>query len=151
MSILLSLHLLSAIVWVGGMFFAYICLRPVAAHLLEPPVRLPLWSQVFKRFFKWVWLSIALLIVSGHGMIAIFGGFSHIGTHIHIMLASGYLMMALFGHLFFNPYRKLNIAIDEERWPEAAIQLDKIRKIVGINLMLGIFTAVIATAGKFML
>lgn len=151
MSILLALHLLSAITWVGGMFFAYVCLRPAAAELLDPPLRLPLWAQVFKRFFKWVWLSIALLIISGHGMIGLFGGFSNIGAHIHIMLASGYLMMALFGHLFFNPYRKLNAAVSEERWPDAAIQLNKIRMIVGINLILGIFTAVIASAGKFIL
>jgi uncharacterized membrane protein len=74
MSIALSLHLLSAVVWVGGMFFAYVCLRPVAAQLLDPPVRLTLWSRVFTKFFNFVWLSIILLIITGHAMISLSGG-----------------------------------------------------------------------------
>ena len=150
MPVFLSLHILAAIIWVGGMFFAYLCLRPVAAKLLEAPVRLQLWTQVFARFFKWVWVAIAILIVSGHGMIAMLGGFSNIGAHIHIMLATGYLMMALFGHLYFNPFRKFKAAVAEESWPEAGIQLNKIRLIVAINLVLGLITATVAAAGKFL-
>ena len=46
MAIAIALHLLAAVIWVGGMFFAYMALRPAAASLLEPPLRLPLWSQV---------------------------------------------------------------------------------------------------------
>jgi Predicted integral membrane protein len=42
-----SLHVLSATIWVGGMFFAYVILRPVAATQFEPAQRLTLWSQVF--------------------------------------------------------------------------------------------------------
>ena len=42
MSVTITLHLLSAVIWVGGMFFAYMVLRPAAATLLEPPQRLPL-------------------------------------------------------------------------------------------------------------
>ena len=37
MAIAIPLHLLAAVIWVGGMFFAYMALRPVAASLLEPP------------------------------------------------------------------------------------------------------------------
>ena len=47
----LAIHLLLALLWVGGMFFAYLVLRPVAATELEPPQRLPLWRGVFSRFF----------------------------------------------------------------------------------------------------
>lgn len=150
MSAFLALHILSAIIWVGGMFFAYQCLRPVAAQILEPPLRLQLWSGVFSIFFKWVWVSIAVLVISGHGMIALLGGFSNIGMHIHMMLGTGYLMMAIFGHLYFNPFRKLKNAIAQESWPEAAEQLNKIRLIVAVNLTLGLITATIATAGKYL-
>lgn len=150
MSAFLALHILSAIIWVGGMFFAYQCLRPVAAQILEPPLRLQLWSGVFSIFFKWVWISIAVLVISGHGMIALLGGFSNIGMHIHMMLGTGYLMMAIFGHLYFNPFRKLKAAIAKESWPEAAEQLNKIRLIVAVNLTLGLITATIATAGKYL-
>ena len=56
-----SLHILAAIVWIGGMFFAVLVLRP-SAFPLEPPDRLALWRRVFQRFFSWVWLSLALLL-----------------------------------------------------------------------------------------
>ena len=35
MNLTLLLHVLSIVVWVGGMFFAYMALRPVAASVLE--------------------------------------------------------------------------------------------------------------------
>ncbi|WP_286236961.1 CopD family protein [Neptuniibacter halophilus] len=149
MSIALPLHLLAAIIWVGGMFFAYVCLRPVAAELLEAPQRLQLWCGVFRRFFTWVGIAILTLIISGHGMIALFGGFAQIGIHVHIMLATGYLMMLIFGHLYFSPFKKLKRAVAAQEWPAAGKQLNTIRKIVGINLGLGLFTAVVATGGKF--
>ena len=59
------LHILGFTVWVGGMFFAYMALRPVAALQLEPAQRLPLWAGVFARFFPWVWLTVALILASG--------------------------------------------------------------------------------------
>ena len=63
------LHLLSAVVWVGGMFFAYMFLRPVAASQLEPPVRLQLWVGVFNKFFPFVWLALLFLPLTGYLMI----------------------------------------------------------------------------------
>ena len=71
----LTLHLLSAVIWVGGMFAAYMCLRP-AAGPLEPPQRLALWRGFFQKFFPWVWVSALLLLVTGYWMlVAHFGGF----------------------------------------------------------------------------
>ena len=52
MPLLIALHLLAAVIWVGGMFFAYMVLRP-SAGLLEPAARLPLWQRVFGHFFPW--------------------------------------------------------------------------------------------------
>ncbi len=63
LSLVLALHVLSAVLWVGGMFFAYLCLRP-AAGALEPQHRLRLWAAVFERFFPWVWLSILILLTA---------------------------------------------------------------------------------------
>ena len=40
----LFFHVAGIVIWVGGMFFAWMCLRPVAATQLEPPVRLMLWA-----------------------------------------------------------------------------------------------------------
>lgn len=149
MSIALSLHLLAAVLWVGGMFFAYVCLRPVAASILEPPIRLSLWGATFKRFFVWVWGSVITLLGSGHAMIALYGGFGAVGMHVHLMLGIGYLMFLLFAHLYFAPFKRFKVFVDEKNWPDAAIQLNTIRKIVAINLTLGLITVVVASGGRY--
>ena len=100
----LFLHVLGVVVWVGGMFFAYMALRPAAASLLEPPQRLTLWSGVFGKFFPWVWISVGLILLSGLHMLMAFGG-SAAPHYAWTMLALGVLMMLIFGHVFFSPYK----------------------------------------------
>ena len=151
MSVALSLHLLSSVIWVGGMFFAYVCLRPVATQLLDPPVKLTLWSRVFAQFFVFVWLSILILIVTGHGMIAIYGGMAAIGKHVHIMLGLGYVMFLLFGHLFFASFKRLKLAVEISDWEDAANRLNTMRRLIGINLSLGITTVIVASGGRYFL
>jgi uncharacterized membrane protein len=73
MTILVTLHVLAAVVWVGGMFFADMVLRQSVGPL-EPAVRLALWHGIFRRFFPWVWASIVLLLVSGYGMMFLYFG-----------------------------------------------------------------------------
>src|SRR5512139_2957914 len=102
MSFAIVLHLLSAVIWVGGMFFAHQVLRPVAAELLEPPLRQPLWVGVFTRFFPVVWGAILLIPITGYWMMfAVFGGFGAVGLYVHIMHALGLLMIALFLYVYF--------------------------------------------------
>jgi len=43
MAYAVTLHILGAVIWVGGMFFAYMALRPAIVETLEPPFRLKLW------------------------------------------------------------------------------------------------------------
>lgn len=150
MPLLIALHLLSAVIWVGGMFFAYMALRPVAATLLEPPQRLPLWSQTFAKFFPWVWLAIVLLIVTGYGMIfAVFGGMAQAGLHVHLMQGIGWIMMLLYMHVYFAPYARLKRAVTVGDFPTAGAQLGQIRRTIGINLLLGLVVIAIASAGRY--
>ena len=67
-TVALILHTIAAVVWVGGMFFALLALRPATAPL-EPSPRLELWSRVLGRFFAWVIAAIVLLLACGYGMI----------------------------------------------------------------------------------
>jgi uncharacterized membrane protein len=151
MPVLIALHLLAAVIWVGGMFFAYMALRPAAASLLEPPLRLPLWSQTFKRFFLWVWIAVALLPITGYVMVfGFFGGMSGLGLHIHVMQGLGWIMIALYLHVYFAPYRRMNQAIAAQDWKEAGRRLGQIRKIVATNLTLGILVVVIASSGRYL-
>ncbi|WP_353572362.1 CopD family protein [Candidatus Albibeggiatoa sp. nov. BB20] len=148
--LLVSLHVLAVVIWIGGMFFAHNMLRP-AAMSLEPPQRLLLWRQVFKRFFAWVWIAIIVLLITGIGLIVLFGGMGHVRWPVHLMLTTGLLMIGLFSYLFFAPYRQFRQAINIQNYPAAAEQLARIRFIVTTNLALGLITTLIATAGKYII
>ena len=151
MFIAIPLHILATVIWVGGMFFAYMALRPVAASLLEPPLRLPLWSQVFARFFPWVWAAVIILPATGLWIVfSVFGGFGHVAPYIHIMAAIGILMILLFIHVFFGPYRRMKQALVANDIPEAGRRLGQIRMIIGFNLTLGLIVTVVASAGRFL-
>jgi uncharacterized membrane protein len=149
MTLGLIVHALAAVIWVGGMFFAYMVLRR-ALGTLDPPVRPQLWGQVFGRFFPWVWASIVALLVSGYGMVFFgLGGFGDAGVDVHVMQATGLLMMALFLHLYFAPWRRLQRALAQRDGETAARQLDQIRRIVAINLVLGLLTVAIGASGRY--
>ena len=146
----ITLHLLAAVIWVGGMFFAYMSLRPVAATLFEPPVRLTMWCHVFSRFFPWVWISVVALLATGFWIIKIFGGMGAVGIHIHIMLLLGIIMILIFMHLFFSPYKKLKRAVTSEDWQAASAALNTIRHLIAINLSFGLIVVVIASGGRYL-
>ena len=149
MAVAVSLHILAAIAWVGGMFFAILVLRP-AAGPLEPPERLALWRRVFARFFPWVWISLVLLLGTGNWMIfAGFGGFADLQLHIHLMHGIGWLMALLYLHLWFAPYKRFKAALDSGEAPVAAAKLNQIRWIVTANLALGLINAVIGASGRY--
>lgn len=146
---LIALHLLAAVVWVGGMFFAHMALRP-SVEMLPPPQRLPLLVETLRRFFAWVWVAIVVLLASGYTMIlTVFGGFADLGVHINLMQAIGWVMMALFAHVWFAPFRRLRAAVAAEDWPTGGAQMGQIRLIVGINLVLGLIQIVVAGGGRY--
>ena len=152
MSIALFLHILAAVVWVGGMFFAHVVLRPVAAGQLEPPVRLTLWVGVFKRFFPLVFAAIATLLVTGYWMVlSFYGGFDVVGLHVHIMVWTGYVMILIFFHVFFAPFKRLKRAVAAEDWAAGRKSLVQIRGLVGINLLIGLAIIAIASGGRYLL
>jgi uncharacterized membrane protein len=148
-TIALIFHILAAVVWVGGMFAAYLCLRP-AASALEPPQRLMLWRNFFAKFFPWVWASVLLLLASGYWMLlTTFGGFAGAPAYINLMQAIGWVMIALFVFLFHAPWLAFKRAVDGKDWAAAAPQLNRIRQIIMINLPLGLIVVIIGGTGRY--
>jgi uncharacterized membrane protein len=141
---LLFFHILSAVIWVGGMFFAHQMVRPSMVPL-DAPVRLALWRRIFERFFKWVWAAIILLLVTGFAMESM--GLR--GLHVVIMESLAIIMMLAFAHLFFAPWKRFRHAVDSGDFPAAAIQLNQIRRIVEFNLVLGLIVVVVGSTGRY--
>ena len=147
--LLLAIHILAAMFWVGGMAFAHFVLRP-AAMALEPPTRLPLWRRVFERFLPWAGIAVILLLVSGIAMVvADFGGFADAAIYISVMMSIGIVMMLLFGHLYFALWPRFRRAVDAGQFPDAAKTLNQIRRTVTINLALGVVTIVVGGTGRY--
>ncbi|MDP2254883.1 MAG: CopD family protein [Polaromonas sp.] len=130
------LHLLAAIIWLGGVSFVLIALRPAATALLSPPQRLPLIAQVLSRFFVLVWLSIGMLLLTGLPML-LNAGMKAAPVGWHLMLGIGLLMFALFGHLYFGPFRRLKQAVSASNWPEGGRRVGQIVILALLNLVLG--------------
>jgi uncharacterized membrane protein len=142
------IHLLSVVVWVGGMFFAYMALRPAAVEVLQPPERLRLWDRTFLRFFRWVWLAIGLLVLSGLYMIHLIGGLSNTPVFVLVMLAMGLAMIAIYFYVYFVSYKRLSRYVASQEWPRAGEALATIRKLVALNLALGLLTIAVAKLGR---
>jgi uncharacterized membrane protein len=149
MGISVALHALAAVVWVGGMFFAYVLLRPSVGELAAGD-RLRLWERVLGRFFPWVIGCIAVLLLTGYHMLfAGFGGFAGAGLHVHVMQLTGWLMFLLFFHLYFAPWRRFRRAVGAAELEGAAARLGQIRLIVAVNLALGLFTVAVGASGRY--
>lgn len=146
------LHVIAVVIWIGGMFFAYMFLRPVAAAQLEPPARLTLWAAVFSNFFPWVWTSIVAILATGLWMIfAVFGGMAAVGLYVHAMFGLGIVMMLIFFHVYFAPFTRLKRAVAAKDWPAGGKALSQIRLLVGINTTIGMVTIAIGAAGRYMM
>ena len=144
----ITLHLLSAVVWIGGMFFAYVCLRPSLPETLEPPQAARLVNASFGRFFRWVWAAVIILLVTGFYMAFVRYGFGVWPLWLYTMMALGIVMMVLFAHVYFAPYRRLQSGLEESDTESVRRAIAQIRTIVGVNLCLGIIVAISASAGR---
>jgi uncharacterized membrane protein len=137
----LAVHVLCAVIWVGGMFFAYVVLRP-SLSVLEPVQRIALHTQVFRRFFLIVWHVMPLILISGFAVLFLFyGGMAGVGWNVHLMLLLGLIMSAVFMLIVFGPYARFRRTTDRTT---AIASIDRIRKLIGVNLVLGIITVVVA-------
>jgi uncharacterized membrane protein len=144
-----TIHVLSIIVWIGGMVFAHFFLRPAVAPL-EPPVRLRLMHDALGRFFQAVLVASLLTLGSGVWMIgrvakqiAQSGGSFQMPLAWTIMAVLGVAMVAIFMHIRFVLYKRLGVSVAASEWAAAGAALAKIRSWVSVNLALGVLVLVV--------
>ena len=146
-SLAYTLHVLAALVWVGGMFFAWMILRPAAMAALDGPPRLKLWMNVSQRFFVWVWVAVLILPISGVGLLQLrFNGFETAPRYVQVMMGLYVVMTALFIRIQALQLPELRTAVAAEDWATGAQVLGRIRKLVGINLIVGLVVVGVASA-----
>ena len=144
-SIALFLHLIAAVVWIGGMFLAYMAVRPAVVEVLEPPQRLKLWAAIFRRFFPWVWAAVVVLLGSGFMMMGVMG---KVPVYVVAMTIIGIVMTAIFLYIYFMPFGELRRAVAAEDWKAGGAALGTIRMLVGTNLILGLVNIAVAVFGR---
>jgi uncharacterized membrane protein len=143
LSVLLMLHLVGAAVWVGGIAFMLLVLRP-SLIVLEPQQRLALHARVFRRFFLYVWHLMPIVLLSGYAMLfGVLGGFGGVNLAVHVMHLLGLFMAAIFLVIFFGPWKAMRAAIAAADQPAAAAAVDRIRALATINLVFGVATVAV--------
>lgn len=146
--IALFIHLLCAAFWVGGMATMHFAVRPSAVATLEPPLRLRMMAATLRRFFVGVDASVTLLFVTGVTMILATGGFRGLHWRIEAMMSIAIVMAAIYVYIRASVFRALRRAVEESAWPVAAARLNTVRKLVTLNLALGVVVFAVATVGR---
>jgi len=140
--LLLLLHIVAVVVWIGGMFFAHFCLRPAAAEQLPPAQRLPLLVAVLGRFFTLV--SVALVLLWGTGIVLFSNPGPMAPNNGLAMAAIGGVMTVLFLVILLRLFPALKKAVTAQEWPVAGETMNTVRNLVLVNLLLGFLTIAVA-------
>lgn len=145
-------HLLAIIAWVGGMFFMLACLRP-ALGAIDGPQRPKLMSAVMTRFFAVVNIATLVVLLTGLWMLwsawraaAEPGAVFRMPPSWHLMIVLGLVMMGLFGYVQ-GQFKRLRAAIAAQDTVAVGALLERIRKLVLANLVMGVIVVVAMKLG----
>ena len=67
------LHILAAVIWIGGMLFLSLVAVPVLRQIDSPLLRADLFRAMARRFRRLVWICIAILVLTGIGNVLFYG------------------------------------------------------------------------------
>jgi uncharacterized membrane protein len=148
MRLLLALHLCAAVLWVGGMAFAVLVLRPSLAPL-EPAQRLVVMEGVLTRFLPLVGAAIVVLVGSGIGLLTPYGGLRAAPAGVHAMIGIGVVMIVVYAYIVLALQPRLRANVRSGEWRLAGAAAERMRKLIVANLVLGVLALVAAAAAHF--
>jgi uncharacterized membrane protein len=144
---LLAIHLLGAVIWVGGVVYTLLVVRPAVA-ILAPPARLAMGHEALRRFYRIVWHVMPIVLLTGYAMLfGVYGGFAAVGWPVHVMHLTGLLMSGLFVAVFFGPFQTLKAAAAAQDPAAGGAAMAKVRQMMVGVLILGLVTVVVAAFG----
>jgi uncharacterized membrane protein len=134
-----ALHVLGAVVWVGGMFFTMLIMRPALASL-DASRRVDVYRSAFHRFFRVIWVVMPAMLLTGYVMLfGEYGGFAGANWNVHLMHMLGLAMAAIFVAIWFGPYQRFRAGQGRA--------IEVIRPLIVANLAIGLVTVAIAALG----
>jgi uncharacterized membrane protein len=137
--LVLAVHVLGAVVWVGGMFFAVMIMRPALGDL-DASRRVDVYRAAFHRFFRLIWLVMPTMLLTGYVMLfGQYGGFALANWNVHLMHMLGLAMAAVFVAIWFGPYQRFRNGQGRA--------MEVIRPMIFANTAIGLATVVIAALG----
>jgi uncharacterized membrane protein len=148
MRLALALHLLAAVLWIGGMAFAVLALRPALATL-TPAQRLGVMAAVLARFLPAVGAAIVVLVASGIVLLRVHGGLAAAPPGVHVMIALGLVMIAIYLYLALGVFPRLRAGVAAAEWAAAATLAERTRRWIVVNVVLGVLVVVAAAAARF--
>jgi len=146
------LHILAAVIWIGGMLFLSLIAVPVLRRVDSPLLRRDLFRAMAQRFRRLVWICIAILIPTGIVNVLYYGntaaGSPYMKVlHIKLGLVVFLVIMGLFHDFVIGP--RAERAMSRDGLPPAGTDLlmVKLAPWVGrFNLLLGIVILLLAAA-----
>jgi uncharacterized membrane protein len=128
------LHVVGVVLWVGGMGFSQMVLRPATASM-EAPARVRFMMDVLGRFFRLVTVSLVLIWVSGLAMLAPVG-MKNAPLSWHIMYGLATITTVIFIVIYGLYLGKAKPALANNDIAGAGAVLMKLRVLISINFVL---------------
>ena len=140
--LVLAVHLMAMATWTGGLAYALLVLGPSLATL-SPTERLALNGQALRRSFLIVWHAMPLVLLTGWAMVfGVYGGFANVDWTVNAMQTLALVMAAVFLTLFFGPWKRFRAA-------PSTMAAGSIRRLMTLNLVLGVAVIIVASMGHW--
>lgn len=132
------IHVISAIVWIGGMIMMRFAVMPSLALIQDDKIRIAKTISIFQSFFKMVVVAIVLLFISAIMMII---GFGFKGTDLYSVVVVKEAILVIMSIVFSFAYIQINKA--EKRFVSGDIEsskkhISKVKFAILVNLPLSI-------------
>jgi uncharacterized membrane protein len=144
-----AVHQIGVLIWIGSLFFVRLVLLPATAATRAPMDRMSFRLAAYRRMFRWGWVS--MLLVWGSGLWSLRAPeLTKLPLHVEIMAAIAGVMVLLHLVGFLVLYLNMEIAVQEERLIGAAKNNFWMRKLIWVNLILGLAAALLGASGGYL-
>ena len=148
----MCLHILAAVIWIGGMLFLSLVAVPILRRVESPLLRRDLFRKMARRFRGLVWGCFGVLILTGIGNVMAFGDLSPGAPYLKVLriklsLVAVLVGLALAHDFLIGPRAGRAVSRDGLAPTGTDLMMVKLAPWVGrANLLLGVVILVLAAA-----